>query len=173
MPPSPRTVRILIVASILAAAWALAAERTGGVSWTIGPVRISSQDPLRPLVVAVTAAIVYLWQVPRSQAERDARWLDGYLVPAARVLVPIIILTGCAIGLRYGSFTAAGSDSYGYVSQASLWVKGNLGIPQPFVQQFSWPEREWTFAPLGYRPLSADGAIVPTYPPGLPMLMAV
>src|SRR5205085_1410392 len=63
--------------------------------------------------------------------------------------------------------------SYGYVSQASLWLKGSLRIEQPWVQQFSWPEREWTFAPLGYRPLSMDGTIVPTYAAGLPILMAM
>jgi hypothetical protein len=28
------------------------------------------------------------------------------------------------VGIRYGSFAAAGSDSYGYVSQARLWIAG-------------------------------------------------
>jgi hypothetical protein len=40
------------------------------------------------------------------------------------------------------------------------------------VQDFSWPNREWVFSPLGYRPFSSDGAIVPIYPAGLPMIMA-
>ncbi len=80
---------------------------------------------------------------------------------------------GGAIGIYYGSFTAGGSDSYGYVSQASLWLKGSLRIEQPWVQQFSWANREWTFAPLGYRPLSPDGTIVPTYAPGLSIVMAL
>jgi hypothetical protein len=37
----------------------------------------------------------------------------------------------------------------------------------------SWPNREWAFTPLGYRPYSGDGTIVPTYPAGFPMVMAV
>ena len=41
------------------------------------------------------------------------------------------------------------------------------------MQDFSWPNREWVFTPLGYRPFSPDGTIVPTYPAGLPMAMAV
>ena len=28
------------------------------------------------------------------------------------------------VGVHYGSFAAAGSDSYGYVSQARLWLNG-------------------------------------------------
>jgi hypothetical protein len=50
------------------------------------------------------------------------------------------------------------------------------GIPrveQPWVQDFSWPNRDWVFTPLGYRPFSPDGTIVPAYPAGLPMLMAL
>jgi hypothetical protein len=31
---------------------------------------------------------------------------------------------------------------------------------------------EWVFSPLGYRPFSPDGTIVPIYPAGLPLLMA-
>src|SRR5438045_4061780 len=36
-----------------------------------------------------------------------------------------------------------------------------------------WPLADWTFAPLGYRPAPTRGFIVPIYPPGLPLLMAV
>src|SRR6185295_15308640 len=37
---------------------------------------------------------------------------------------------------------------------------------------FPWPDAQYTFAPLGYRP-SVDGrAIVPIYPPGYSLLMA-
>ena len=75
--------------------------------------------------------------------------------------------------MHYGSFAAAGSDSYGYLSQARLWLDGIPRVEQPWVQDFSWPNREWVFSPLGYRPYSPDGTIVPTYPAGLPMMMAV
>ena len=87
--------------------------------------------------------------------------------------VPLAVLLALYVGVHYGSFAAAGSDSYGYVSQARLWLSGIPRVEQPWVQDFSWPNREWVFSPLGYRPFSPDGTIVPTYPAGLPMVMAV
>ena len=86
--------------------------------------------------------------------------------------VPLVIaLDFCRV--RYGSFAAAGSVSYGYVSEARLWLNGTLRVAQPFVDEFSWANREWMFAPLGYRPVSPDGTIVPSYPAGLPIVMAL
>ena len=68
---------------------------------------------------------------------------------------------------------AAGADAYGYVSQADLWRRGNLFIDQRFSADVPWPLARWTFAPLGYRPEPDGFRIVPTYSPGLPMLMAI
>ena len=87
--------------------------------------------------------------------------------------MPLAVVLGLYLGVHYGSFAAAGSDSYGYVSQARLWLSGIPRVEQPWVQDFAWQNREWVFSPLGYRPFSPDGTIVPTYPPGLPMIMAV
>ena len=89
------------------------------------------------------------------------------------VIVPLVVATGLWVGIHYGSYAAGGSDSYGYLSQAPLWVRGDLHVKQPWVADMSWPGRDWSFAPLGYRPSSPDGTLVPTYPPGLPMLMAL
>jgi Dolichyl-phosphate-mannose-protein mannosyltransferase len=65
-----------------------------------------------------------------------------------------------------------GSDSYGYVSQADLWLKKNLRIEQPAARNLPWPNGQWTLAPLGYRPAPDRGAIVPVYAPGLPIIFA-
>ena len=48
-----------------------------------------------------------------------------------------------------------------------------MRVEQPIVGQVSWPDAAWTFTPLGYRPISDDGTIVPTYAPGLPLIMAL
>ena len=82
--------------------------------------------------------------------------------------VPLVVLLALYMGVHYGSFAAGGSDSYGYLSQARFWLSGIPRVEQPWVQDFSWPNREWVFSPLGYRPFSPDGTIVPTYPAGLP-----
>jgi 4-amino-4-deoxy-L-arabinose transferase-like glycosyltransferase len=77
-------------------------------------------------------------------------------------------------GLKYGTYVAGGSDSYGYVSQSDLWYQRQLSIEQPWVKDVPWPGGQWVFAPLGYRPAAGRQSteIVPTYAPGLPMLMA-
>ena len=77
-----------------------------------------------------------------------------------------------AIAFRVSAFEAFGADAYGYVSQAHLWTAGNLIQHEPLSIRAPWSEPEWTFSPLGYRPGLQPGTIVPTYPPGLPLLMA-
>ncbi len=98
--------------------------------------------------------------------------MQSWFAKTAPFAVPAIVALGLFVGVRYGSFAAAGSDSYGYVSQAKFWLSGTLRVEQPWVESLSWPNREWMFAPLGYRPASSDGTIVPTYPVGLPIVMA-
>src|SRR5258708_16817675 len=91
--------------------------------------------------------------------------------------VIVAVLLAVAVGwggVRWGSRTAGGSDSYGYVSQAGLWRQGTLTIRQDIVRESPWPIARQTWMPLGYVPAadSSDG-IVPSYAPGLPVLMAL
>jgi hypothetical protein len=83
-----------------------------------------------------------------------------------------LAVVAAAFGIGFGTFTASGADSYGYVSQADLWIKGTLIIDQPLHGEFSWRWANWTLAPLGYRPGETGGTMVPIYAPGLPLLMA-
>lgn len=78
------------------------------------------------------------------------------------------------LGVQFGSTVAGGSDSYGYVSQAERWRAGSLVQQQEIVRQSPWPLADETWSPLGYRP-RPDGrdTIVPIYPVGLPLLMAL
>jgi hypothetical protein len=75
------------------------------------------------------------------------------------------------VGILRGSAIAGAADQYGYVSQADLWLRGNLLSPQPI--DVPWPDGQWTLSPLGYRPSLHGDAIVPTYSPGLPILLAI
>src|SRR4029453_12517602 len=75
-------------------------------------------------------------------------------------------------GVLYGSRTAAASDPSGYVSQSALWARGTLKIDQQFASSLPWPEAWHSLTPLGYR-IAPDGAMVPTYAPGVPLLMAL
>jgi hypothetical protein len=165
--------RFVYVLACLLPLWAVLAYFTGGVGWMLGPIRLSSRQPLRPLLVGLSIAAWYAWQYPRTDREDDGRWLLRWVQRLAPAAAAAAIALALFIGLRYGSYAAAGSDSYGYLSEARLWLSGTLRVEQPWVDQVSWPNREWMFAPLGYRPASPDGTIVPTYPPGLPMIMAL
>ena len=88
-------------------------------------------------------------------------------------LVVALALLAALHGLQFGTFTASGADSYGYVSQADLWLQRTLIIDQPLHDEFSWRWANWTLAPLGYRPGEMGGSMVPVYGPGLPLLMAL
>ncbi|MCM3879412.1 MAG: glycosyltransferase family 39 protein [Vicinamibacterales bacterium] len=173
MPASTPTRRVIYLIACLAPVWAVIAFVTDGFSFRIGPLNVKATEPIRPLVIGAAATVFYAWRYSGHDIDAFWRRIFTFITRAAVVATPAVVCLGAFIGIYYGSFTAGGSDSYGYVSQAQLWLKGSLRIEQPWVQEFSWPYREWTFAPLGYRPLSADGTIVPTYASGLPMLMAV
>lgn len=84
-----------------------------------------------------------------------------------------LALAAAVLGLRFGTFAASGADSYGYVSQADLWLEGRLIIDEPLADQAEWRNANWTLTPFGYRPGDDRGTMVPTYAPGLPMVMAV
>jgi len=165
--------RFLYLIACFAPVWAVITYATDGVTLHVGGLRLKATEPVRPLIVGLAAAAIYLWSYSRESYDADGAWLMAQIRGAAAAAAPVIIVLGCALGIYHGSFTAGGSDAYGYVSQAALWLKGSLRVAQPWVQQFSWPEREVTFAPLGYRPISLDGTIVPTYASGLPILMAL
>src|ERR1700674_5650529 len=99
----------------LAPAWALIAVATGGVGWMIGPLRLSSRQPFRPALAGLIAAAVCVWRFPRAEIDADARWSEKALRPLLIVVPPAAVLIALVIGIHYGSFAAAGSDSYGYV----------------------------------------------------------
>jgi hypothetical protein len=88
-------------------------------------------------------------------------------------LLPVAAALGAGlVALTAGTFAAGGADSYGYVSQAELFVEGRLTDTLPRSRAFTWPDVSYTLAPLGYK-VGQAGTLAPTYPPGLPMLMAV
>ena len=82
-------------------------------------------------------------------------------------------LAVAALGIWKGSFVAGDHDAFGYVSEADLIARGSLRIEQQFVRTMPWPFADWSFAPPGYRPATDRGFIVPTYPVGVPLAMAL
>ncbi len=134
-------------------------------------VRISSHGALRPALVALLfAALAY-----RRMPEWRKTGISDRIVRGLHILTPWIAPAAAAVVLAlcfaFGTRAAGGSDVYGYVSQARLWLAGDLHVHQDFAASVPWPNADWTFTPLGYRPAEPH-TIVPTYAPGLPLLMA-
>jgi hypothetical protein len=98
--------------------------------------------------------------------------LERWLPRSASAITAVAALAVLAVGIHHGTFAAADSDPYGYVSEADLMARGVLRIDQRFASAMPWPHPELTFSPPGYRP-AADGFIVPIYSPGLPLVMAL
>lgn len=103
-----------------------------------------------------------------------------------RLSLALLMGTLLVLALARGSTAAAGSDPYGYIAEAELFLRGDLLVRQPWAAEVPWPNAAWTLSPLGFKPQPAPGpwstdayrrtfaptTLVPTYSPGLPMLMA-
>jgi hypothetical protein len=153
----PYARRILYLLASFLPVWAVVAFFTGGVGWMLGPLRISSRQPLRPLLMGLAIAVLYVWKYPAAERDADGRWLHRWVARALPFAVPAAAALALYVGVHYGSFAAGGSDSYGYLSQARLWLSGLPRVEQPWVQDFAWKDRVWMFSPLGYRPLHLTG----------------
>ena len=157
---------------MLALAWSAFLWQAGGYDGTLAGVRVSTNEPLRPLLIAAFAFSLFILS--------GGVWSSAARIGAVgRRTPPVLWAIGLAAsvtaaGFIFSTTAASGSDSFGYVSQADRWLQGNPRIEQPFMAEIPWPSRLWSFAPLGYRPIEEPGqwAIVPTYSAGLPLIMA-
>ena len=157
---------------LLAIIWTLLLVVAGGFDTQVLGTRITTNEPLRPLLIASVLLSVFI--LAGGVLRSFDRWVAAVrAIPPAAAALAVSILTAAA-GIVFATTAASGSDAYGYVSQADLWMRGGLRIEQPFAADVPWPGAQWTFAPLGYRPteLPGDQAIVPTYAAGLPLIMA-
>jgi hypothetical protein len=165
--------RLVVWGALALSLWAAAIAASAGFRITIFGITIASRDPLRPLALA--AALLATGYVAFGRRIIDEA-LDRVSARFSRIAVPIALVASLAVtvvGLRWGSFAASGVDAYGYVSQAALWARGTLRVEQPFVASVSWPAADSAFAPMGYRAATGGHVIVPSYPPGLPLMMAL
>ena len=164
---------LLLAAALLLAAWSAIVWQTGGFGVDVPWGRLSSRDPLRPFAAALLCVAVLVWRTgPRgltAAARHTTAWLHS-CSPAGAALAAALV---CWAGIAYGTQVAGGSDPYGYVSQADLWLRGSLTLDFGSLAPLPWQRVEWTLSPLGYRPGLEPYTIVPTYAPGLPMLMAL
>ena len=139
---------------------------------TIGGRVFSSREPIRPMLWGSAALAVFVWT--NGAGRTAATWSRFIARLDHRVVGAALVVCTLGVGVVYSTTVGNASDAYGYVSEADLWLRGNLTVPQPWASEAPWPRAAWTFAPLAYRPVEAGNGsdLVPVYSPGLPLLMA-
>lgn len=163
---------LLLGAAALLFLWGVAVAVTGGIDVRVAGFALRSRDPFRALVASLAlvliAALVYRAEVT-SLFDRT-----GALARRYAAVVALAAAAALAVhGIVFGSFTAGGSDAYGYVNQAYDWAAGTLPRPIPLRLSLPFPASDTMQAPLGYRVGTGPQTMVPTYAPGLPLLMAL
>src|SRR5687768_3190124 len=159
----------LTVAALAAIAVAVWVAVTGGARFSLLGINVRMTDPYRPALLAIAVLAVRMFLGPRTVMQ-DFKNVRSVFPPA--ILCAVLVAGVVVLGGLAGSNIAGGADSYGYISQADLWLKGNLVTSQPAAVHVPWPDGQWTFSPLGYRPSPSRDAIVPQYSPGFPLLLA-
>ena len=132
---------------------------------------VRSRDPFRALAGSVALVLAVSWFYRRqftAELDRAGAALRRY----AAVLTIGLATALAAHGLVFGSFGVGGADSYGYVNQAYDWATGRLPKPIPLPLTLPFETSDPMQAPLGYRVGTEPHTMVPTYAPGLPLLMA-
>lgn len=163
----------LLAAGTACAVYALVLAIGGGFDVQIGAIRVRSHEWARPAIVSVLAAALLSWIERARLAELSGpAWRVMSSAAAARTLTLAALAWTLAASLTFGTFAIGGSDSFGYVSQARLLAHGHLTDVIPVDPRFSWPDVEATLTPLAFKHGTSAGVMAPTYPPGLPLLMA-
>jgi hypothetical protein len=159
---------------------------SGGFRFTVGGLRVSARSPMAPAIAALAMLAAWAWLASRHRdatregareaAREAARDLTAFWSAIDRSAWTIVIaLAAVSVGIAtaFGTFAAAGADPSGYLSQSAMWAAGRLRLSDPLPLMAGWPPDAGVSAPLGWNPSADRGWQVPTYGPGLPLLMAV
>lgn len=165
-------VRDCLLAVIALLALTIIVALTGGFVLDLGPLHLSVRRWPGPLVLATLTLLAAVARGGRARTIDDLRRLPAWLDRYALVMALVAAAAVAGVGVAFGTYAAAGSDSAGYVSQARLLADGRVTDDEPLVRELSWPDAPDAFAPLAFHAAAARGVTVPTYPPGLPLLMA-
>jgi hypothetical protein len=171
--PRSRGRLALLSLAVLLLTISIAIDVSGGFQTTVMGARVSARSPVTAAVAAAVVLLVWLVRARSAQAVADdlARvfvWIEAH----APAIVVVVAAVSGAIAVRFATFSAAGSDASGYLSQAAMLARGHVTHIEPIAAIATWPDGPATVAPLGWR-AAAGTTQVPTYAVGLPLLMAI
>ena len=141
---------------------------------SVGGVRMSARSPRAAGAAAAVLALAWLSGAARARAiAADLAWLSSWIERRSGVLLLTLALMTGVVAAAFATRSPSGADASGYLSQAAMWAGLEWRVADPLSADSSWPLRPEQTMPLGWRPALDRGWQVPTYAPGLPMLMAV
>jgi hypothetical protein len=158
-----RALALCAAANLAVVAWDLS---TGGIYLRIFGVVFSSWEIAKPLRYAVVCATVAIWL--RDRGSNNTSW--DQMPRFASHIVCALTIASVIGAVLFGVRAAGGADVFGYISEAQLWAEGRIIAPDPLAPLAH--EIGSAVAPLGYALSTTGDALVPTYPPGLPLVMA-
>ena len=146
---------------------------SGGFRVTAGGLRLSARSPLPAAVAALAALAAWSLLARRSHSvaadlDEASRWLERR---SSLITLSLAIASGL-VAFVYATVAASGADASGYLSEAKLFAEGRLTYRDPLASIVGGWQTGLT-SPLGWRPGALEGLQSPTYPPGLPLLMAI
>jgi len=152
-------------------AWGAIVAVTGGVDTRLFGLDIRSRDPFRALAAGLLLVLIQAVFF-RRELTRDLDRAVAVVRLRAAVFVALLAVAVAAHGVIFGTFSVGGSDAYGYVNQAYDWLDGALPRPIQLTERLPFETSDRMQSPLGYREGPQPQTIVPTYAPGLPLVMA-
>jgi len=133
-----------------------------GVDFRIGSLSVRANSPLR--VLAATGILVAIRL--RFGVESLPAWLT-------RLVLLTAICGSVMTWFRFLLTSVGGADSYGYASASQLIAQGRLIDVAPITEWLSATNRLAIASPLGWAPAPDGSGIVPTYPVGVSLVMAI
>lgn len=164
--------RLLLGGALAALGWAAVVAITGGIHLRVIGLTVRSRGALRPFLVGLTLLAVYGVLERRAVRQSLANPVRTLSALAPWIVAALALITTID-AIRYGAFTASGSDSYGYLSEAYGWARGELPRAYPIPLSLPVGNSDWLQTPIGYWTGRLRHTIVPSYAPGLPLLMAL
>ena len=170
--PISRSARTAVLVGTVALSFFVIVIVSGGFLLAAGPLRLSVRRWPGPLAVSLASwGLGYLVCGRRAIGVAAADLLP-FIERHAVAIVLVLAASSAGAGVAFGTYAASGADAAGYVSQARLFSTGQVSALEPVIGRVGWENAAWAFSPLGYRPGVHPDELVPTYPPGLPLVMS-
>jgi hypothetical protein len=162
-----------VLATALAVAAVLLAV-SGGVRANVGGLRLSARSPWPAVILALISLGAWAFFAQRAGAmSRDLAAAWSFVDRRAGAFIVVVALASGVIAAMFATNSASGADASGYLSEAAMFSQQHLFVVDQLGIELHVATLDLSpTTPLGWRS-RGPGMQVPSYPPGLPLLMAI